>query len=1013
MNIFNQIKILPNVLMNKFSSVLLASESDTFLTSLLSSDNILSRILRVFVQIMYFACKWVMYLVDVIYFYILQLAGISADTSIFDSAKSDMTFRMLIDNKDMVTQIIKNFIVIAIILILVTAIIAIIKQQAVAFKEKKARKNPSGDVIKSIFKSFLVIILTPLISILGIVASSVLLQSLFNATNLSQAKSLSARVFNASASAANKYRLYAESGVRIPIKYNFSDDDNKSKAINYTVQMIGNKKFPSLNYFDENQVFNSNEFNDPVLEDTVIKKGNSYNSATETWLEDVYYTYYDSSDNYNKNSLENKYKKYSTHVYEYYAMSDVVGYALDTMEPLYFMTIQELLESVKDNEERLRTMFASYHVRLLKADGSVIGGNGISYDAEINAIRTGTYSFIEYTSAYSKGTYTYVHVKDAIDEMEGAKFVIAYKVSTPSTYEQKLNGTYYLDGSEYIEADKYYYKASDKAKYVKVDLYYTYNASKEQYEKVPSVDKNNNPTVFDNAKEYYYKIGDEYRLISETDKTKFYYKNKNREYINITFGATDLFYDSILNYYYMPLVAGVAVGSNEVFSSNYIKTSNLITAKGLFDKSSYPTAIRRLGNGNIMFYRDDLELVTEGSVSDVGKLEQIEAESDSDEDSDDGKNIFQKVGSAVSSAFNSVKKFVTSLFNPLKLVPDLKIDESKVSLTYTNKTSSVFELTDGELHISYFFADSLTSKLSSKMYGMDLNCLFDSLSINYVILVMGSVIFLKICITSVFGLINRALNLFIMILIYPVACATIPLDEVNKASKSGSYAKWSQKYTQLLFSTYGLILSLNIVFIIIPVIDKLVFFTPENLQSNRALGRIANAIYNPWTIINLGGFKFEPNYALISTYINKILRIIFEIAAFSVIAPVDGKDKSETFYSAIQAVIGTGPGALEDSPLDAVKKTLKTMSNAFNMVFFPNKAVKNVIEKSKETLKTAKENLPGSAIAKDLMTKYDNMRTAQNQEKTKEDLKKAIKANAPKEEVEKKLEEYKKAYNIK
>ena len=248
MNIFSQIKILPEMLMNSCSSVFLAS--DTVITSSLSADNIVTRIIQVFLQLFYFACKWVMYIVDVIYFYVMQLAGVSIDTSILDSAQSDPTFNLLISNKELVTTIIKNFIAIAIVLIIVTAVIAIIRQQTMALKEKKAKKGPAEAVLKSMFKSVLLIILTPMIAIVGIVASSVILQSLYNATNLSETKSLSARVFNVSASAASKYRMYAENGVRIPIKYKFSaiDDDNKNEverannAINYAVQMIGNEK---------------------------------------------------------------------------------------------------------------------------------------------------------------------------------------------------------------------------------------------------------------------------------------------------------------------------------------------------------------------------------------------------------------------------------------------------------------------------------------------------------------------------------------------------------------------------------------------------------------------------------------------------------------------------------------------------------------------------------------------------------------------------------------------------
>lgn len=1007
MNFLSQSTSAISLLMNKSSSVFTAS---SILGSLFSTDNLLSRLLGAILQMLYFACKWVMYMVDVIYFYILQLAGVSADTSIFDSPNSDMTFNLLINNKDTVVVIIKNLVAIAIVLILVTAVMAIIKQQSQALKDKKAKKSPTGDVMRSVLKSFLLIILTPMIAILGIVASSVLLQSLFNATNLSDTKSLSARVFNASAAAANKYRIYADNGVRIPIKYKFSGD-NRAEALNYTVQMIGNDKFPSLTYFDVNNEFSNNNFNDPVLEDTVVERNSNYSSATETWRANTYYTYYDTSENYSPGGNDgSQYKILTTHVNEYYAMSDVIMYAMDTMEKYYFVTIQELLESVKDDGLTFKNWIETYRIKFYKS-GVEIAEDASGYNKALEALKNGDYDYIKFTSQYKGVDYEYCHVRDAVDEIEGAKFTIAYKVEDGNVYNSSLNGNYYQgsDGN-YYEADTYYYKVSaDSSKAKKVDLYYFYNEDKEKYQKLASFDGLTEGTKI------YYKLGEDYFEITEEKKDRFYYKNKDREYVQINYDeniANPVLYTKVLKYHYAPLVNGISFNNNEEFHSTYL-TGGLVTARGLFDKSSYPTAIRRLSNGDIMFYRDDLEMISDGSVSNVGILDQIEAEEDEDEEEEkEDKNIFQKIGSAVSSAWNSVKKFVTGLFNPLKLVPDLKLDVSKVSTTYTSKTSSVHELKDGELHLSYFFADSITSSMSEKMYGVNLNYLYDSTQINYIILVIGSVMFFKICVTAVFGLINRSLNLLIMIMIYPVACATIPYDEATGTAKNGPYNKWSQKYLELLFSAYGLLLSLNFVFIIIPVIDKLEFFTEENFLTNKALGRIGNAIYNPWMILGFGK-AFEPNYSLIASYINKILRIIFQLSAFSVIAPVGKKSDGETFYSVIQAIVGTGLGALENSPLDAVKKTLKTMASTFNKVFFPWIYIKNMKEKATDTLKGAAGFIPGSAIAAEAMTKVQQMNINKGKEQKKDDLVDALKNKAPKEEVEAKLKDYKAAYGIK
>lgn len=1005
MNFVSKLTSLPNLLMNNFSSVFLASGEVT--ASFLNSDNLLTRLLRVVLQFFYFATKWLMYMIDVIYFYILQLVGVGSDTTIFDSARTDPTFRMLIDNKEEVTTYIKNFVAIALILIIVTAIIAIIKLQGQAMRDSKTKKTPTGDVLKSMFKSVLLIILTPMIAILGIIASSVMLQGLYRATNLSDSKSLSGRIFNASATAANKYKAYADKGVRIPIKYCFTGDD-KADAIVYASNMVAKNNFPSLDYFNDNNNF-SGDFYDPVFTDKLVDKG-SYKNGAEAWLNGTYYKYFDRSDNYNKSGTIEKYMIMETHANEYYAMSDVIGYALDTMEPYYFVTIQELVESISDIEI-LKKLVEGYKIRPLNGSGNVVSNDPSS---AANALKNGNYEFIEYTSVYEDGEHTYVHVKNAIDEMEGAKFTIAYKKTKDSTtYTDSIYGDYINSGGGYKKIEKFFYKENSSSRYKVVDLYYKYNPNLGRFEK---------SNTYNAGDELYYRIGEDYILIDDNNKGKFYYKIVDGDYQNLTLGTN--FKSATKEEYYQPLAVGVAVENNVKFSSQYISPSNIITARGIFDESSYPTAIRRMNNGNIMFYRDDLELVTEGSVSDVGKLEEIEAEEDSDEGEED-EGFFAKVGGAIKSAWNSVKTFVSSIFNPLKMVPDLAIDESRMASTYTNRTKSVAQLEDGKMHISYFFGDSITSRLTRNMYAFNLNHLFEPMNINYIVLVIGSVVLFKVILTAVFGVINRALSLFMMILIYPLACATIPLDEASGTSKTGSYYRWSEKYTKLLFSTFGLLLSINFVFIIIPVIDTLVFFTPENLQNNSALARIANALYNPLHILGLDqllsaiGFKIrvvEPNYHLISAFINKILRIVFQIAAFSLMSSTSGKGGGgETFYSVIQNLVRPGgEGVLEDSPMDAVKKTLKTMATTFNVIFFPHKAVLNALEKSKEELKkVAKDAIPGSAILEDGVRKAQALGLKIDQDEARKALISVLKSGGSQSEVEDKLGKFKSTHDVK
>ena len=169
------------------------------------------------------------------------------------------------------------------------------------------------------------------------------------------------------------------------------------------------------------------------------------------------------------------------------------------------------------------------------------------------------------------------------------------------------------------------------------------------------------------------------------------------------------------------------------------------------------------------------------------------------------------------------------------------------------------------------------------------------------------------------------------------------------------------------------------------------------------------------------GFKIktvEPNYYLISAFINKILRIVFQIAAFSLLSSTNGKGGggSETFYSVIQGIVKPGgEGVLEDSPMDAVKKTLKTMATTFNLIFFPHKAVLNVLEKSAEEIKkVGKDMIPGSAIIEDASKKAEALGLKINQDEARKALLNVLKSGgASPDVVQDKLKAFQDTHNVK
>ena len=144
--------------------------------------------------------------------------------------------------------------------------------------------------------------------------------------------------------------------------------------------------------------------------------------------------------------------------------------------------------------------------------------------------------------------------------------------------------------------------------------------------------------------------------------------------------------------------------------------------------------------------------------------------------------------------------------------------------------------------------------------------------------------------------------------------------------------------------------------------------------------------------------------------------MIFQIAAFSLMSSTNGKGGGgETFYSVIQGIVKPGgEGVLEDSPMDAVKKTLKTMATTFNIIFFPHKAVMNVLEKSMEEMKkVAKDAIPGSAILEDAGRKAQALGLKIDQDEARKALISVLKSGGSQSDVQEKLGNFKSTHDVK
>ena len=849
-------------LMKNASSVLLAGTLDGN-TFLMSITNIVMSIITFICQLLYTIAKWALYFVDVLFFYIRQLSGMNTDTSSINrliSKDSDMVFNFLLSNNDIVTRIIKNLLALSAILIIVFSIIAIIKNQFDSLKTGKA--SSVNDVLKTTIKSILLMFVTPFIAILGIAASNILLKSLYNATNVSGAASLSTQVFSAASNSANMYRRYAGTGDRIPITFDFSKQE---EIIKYYKEEGSSSKMLDYLTSAENTIYTTYlAFKDQDFDK--FKDLEAYNGSGLN----IYYESFDKDISANESEPLYEYKRIRAYNEEYYVMADVLDYAVTSSAILHIKTIEEVFDYVVYTLEKYVGEPASKQIfNALVADFGVsfYAYNNLNEPLENTAThtlydiyKTDLWSVIRFTNIYysadeegeplAKKQIQYNHVRGSLDECEGAVFIMTGQ----------------------------------------------------------------------------------------------------RDYTNP---------DGTIFSYYYPLSRGYSEYKMKAFDSEYIERNKITIARGVFSKDGYPTAIKKVVTGEdnasseVIFYRHVLEPIVLGSANEI-------LNSDF---KDEGGGIISKV-----------VNFFKSLVDPSRLFPFLNYKPEEMVQTYTSVAIQCGKLDAGELHVGYLFTDSLTSAIAGDTYGLQLYTLFNPSSLNYLILVLGAYILIKICFLTVFALVNRSYELFMIILIYPVTCSTMPLDNGN------SYKYWVNSYASKLFTTYGLFLGFNFILMLFPVINTIQVFKPHDIASTPALYRFSRI----FTAINI---SINTQAALL----NFTCAILFQLVAFSFL---EGNKKGEgSIYRTISKIVN--PNSKDDLySANAGAMMFQTFKNAgifiAKTIAVTKGAVDIVTMVAEPGQKRLKERiaskLPGSALFAEAQKKQAAMQKKEELEQQMYDL---------------------------
>ena len=377
-------------------------------------------------------------------------------------------------------------------------------------------------------------------------------------------------------------------------------------------------------------------------------------------------------------------------------------------------------------------------------------------------------------------------------------------------------------------------------------------------------------------------------------------------------------------HYYEPIT-----NQNSKFKSGYLEDNQYVVAKGFFEDGKYPTAIKE-SNGKIDFYREKLNVPTFGSFFPHISYELPEG--------------------ATEMPGMKILKSAVQLFTGINVndfVPYVYFDLDIRNL-FTKTRITVASLDAGEYYLDYGFTSD----------GMALHYVYQQLNINYVILILASILILKNILKAFFGLLKRSVDIMFLYLVYPAAIATIPLYE------SSSFKNWIKKMTSKVLSLFGLMIGINLALLLVPIAMEIEIFTPQDLQN---------------TI-----FGFIPNMG--AAVLNVLFQLLFTLVGISFIFQVTGI--VQEFVTSAPDIISEG-GSVIEGTTKIYKKAAAVISG--KALVDKVKSVKNVTGYRDEGGTYHAGWIPGSAaigmIDQWKETRYGMKKNDERAEKMKGDAK--------------------------
>ena len=254
----------------------------TFLKSLLSAQTLepekgvylwsfigglFQQVIELVCALFYGIVKWILALVDFLQYFVQKLIGLdywlNSKYFTFEGAiENDVLFSFLFN--DTVQNVFRALCGVFIVLLIVFTIFAIIRSewQYITGDNFGDGKNSKTKIFREAMKAVAMVLIFPLVMIIGVISSNAILASLVKALSIDMGSTFGATLFYIGSQNANKYKIYADGGVRSAV----------SDQVTFYITPEGKQLVMSSNGMNSNLVESVNNYGDFVNKLKVAKK---------------------------------------------------------------------------------------------------------------------------------------------------------------------------------------------------------------------------------------------------------------------------------------------------------------------------------------------------------------------------------------------------------------------------------------------------------------------------------------------------------------------------------------------------------------------------------------------------------------------------------------------------------------------------------------------------------------------------------------------------------------------